>query len=148
MKTALAIAALGMGLVLTMEAAPPPVFTDPVLRTPTRTNLLHNPVLIVAPDKLDFGWVEPGSTATNTFLIENAGGGMLTGQAIASAPFRIVQGGVYSLGRNSSQVVTLTFTPGREATNTALVKFTGGGGVSKEVIGRSALFRPRYPRSK
>jgi len=136
---------LTIGLALTNLALAQPQFS-PLPQESNRANisaLLEHPILSVVPRSLDFGWVAPGSTATNTFLVENAGGGTLIGRAVAPPPFRIVQGGAYHLPKNSSQVVTITFTPARGGTNIAAVTFTGGGGATNHVIGRSALIRPR-----
>jgi len=102
------------------------------------SNLLTNPVVMVTPMVLDFGLVKGGTTVTNTLLIENAGGGKLVGKASVSAPFKIISGGSYSLKENSAQVLTITYTAGRDAADTQAVTFTGGAGGKATLTGRSS----------
>jgi hypothetical protein len=101
------------------------------------SELLTNPVVMITPIVLDFGLVKAGSTATNTLLVENAGGGKLVGKASVAAPFKIISGGSYSLKENTAQVVTITYTAGRSTADTQTVMFTGGGGGKVNVTGRS-----------
>ena len=111
-------------------------------------SLITNPVVLVKPMALDFGAVKPKSTVTNTFLVENAGGGKLVGKATVPAPFKIISGESYSLNENAAQVLTITYTPGRNAVDTQTVTFTGGGGAKAVVTGKLAGARPPSQRSQ
>jgi len=73
---------------------------------------------------------------TNTFLIENAGGGKLIGKATVNPPFKVIDGGSYTLRENEAQVVTVVYVPKEPGTVTNLVKFTGGSGAQATVIGK------------
>jgi len=99
---------------------------------------LTNAVLLVSPTTLDFGAVALGKGATNTFLVENIGRGKLVGTASVPTPFKILSGGDYALAEKQVQVVTIAYIPGRTRamTNTATVKFTGGGGAKVKVTGK------------
>lgn len=100
--------------------------------------LFTNPVIIVSPMTIDFGAVPRHATATNTFLVENFGGGTLKGKATVAAPFKLIQGASYSLKKNEAQVVTVTYTPTRAGSDTGTVRFTGGFGAKATVTGRRA----------
>ena len=99
---------------------------------------LTNAVILVSPTTLDFGSVALGKGATNTFLVENIGRGKLVGTASVPSPFKILSGGEYALTEKQVQVVTIAYIPGRTRamTNTATVKFTGGGGAKAKVTGK------------
>jgi len=112
------------------------------------SSLITNPVVMVTPLTLDFGSVQPKTTVTNTFLVENAGGGKLVGKATVPAPFKIVSGESYSLKENAAQVLTITYTPGRNALDTQTVTFTGGGGAKALVTGKLAGARTPSQRSQ
>jgi hypothetical protein len=94
------------------------------------------PIIVVTPTVLDFRVGATNGTATNTFLVENAGGGKLVGKATVARPFKIVDGGNYSLGVNEAQVVTIIYTCRNARTNIQTVTFTGDGGAKATVIGR------------
>ena len=94
------------------------------------------PVIVVTPKILDFRAGATNGTATNTFLVENAGGGKLVGKAMVARPFKIVDGGNYSLRENEDQVVTVIYTCRNARTNIQTVTFTGDGGAKATVIGR------------
>jgi hypothetical protein len=106
--------------------------------------LFTNPVIVVTPMALDFGAVATHRTATNTFLVENAGGGKLVGHATVAPPFKVVEGGDYTLRENEAQVVTIIYTPRSALTNIQTATFTGGGGAKATVVGRlSAAASPK-----
>lgn len=94
------------------------------------------PVIVVTPTVLDFRAGATNGTATNTFLVENAGGGKLVGKATVARPFKIVDGGNYTLRENEAQVVTVIYACRNARTNIQTVKFTGDGGAKATVIGR------------
>jgi hypothetical protein len=107
-----------------------------------------NPVIQVSPSSLSFGSVMAGASATNSFTVQNAGGGTLAGTATVAAPFEILSGGTYSLGSNQSQTVSVIYTPSGP-NDSQVVTFTGGGGATATVSGnllvvQSGLSFPSY----
>jgi hypothetical protein len=102
--------------------------------------LFTTPVIIVTPAALKFGAADSRRNMTNTFLIENAGGGKLIGKATVKPPFKIIDGGSYTLKENEAQVVTVIYVPKDHPKETGavtnLVKFTGGSGAEATVIGK------------
>jgi len=70
-----------------------------------------DPVLNFGPASLDFGSVNVGSVADRTFVVQNLGGGTLTGTVTTSAPFSVVSGGAFNLTALATQQVVLRFTP-------------------------------------
>src|ERR1044071_5509570 len=70
---------------------------------------LTNPVPLVSPARLNFGSVPIGKSATNTFLVENFGGGKLVGKASVHAPFKIVSGETYALRSKEVQIVMVMY---------------------------------------
>jgi len=100
------------------------------------SSLITNPVVIVTPTTIDFGSVKAKTTVTNTFLVENAGGGKLVGKATVAPPFKIISGESYSLKENAAQVVIIIYTPSHASNDTQTVTFSGGGGAKVPVTGR------------
>ena len=96
------------------------------------------PAIAVSPRSLDFASVVVGETSNLTFTVRNVGGGILTGAAKVSAPFRVVRGSPYVLANSQSQAITLQFGPKAAGMNITVVHLTGGGGASVTVAG-SAL---------
>jgi hypothetical protein len=94
------------------------------------------PIIVVTPTTMDFGAVATNRTVTKAFLVENAGGGKLVGKAKVAPPFKIVDGGDYTLRENEVQVVTISYTPRSDRTNVQTVTFTGDGGAKATVVGR------------
>jgi hypothetical protein len=77
---------------------------------------------------VNFGNVNVGSSATQTFTVQNTVGGAVSGSASVSAPFSIVSGSPYTLnGSGASQVVTVRFSPTTAAVASVNVNFTGDG---------------------
>jgi hypothetical protein len=112
----------------------------------TAESLFKNPTIAVTPANLDFGAVKTNSAATNTFVVENVGGGRLIGKASVPAPFKILSGESYNLRRNEAQVITLRYVPSGASSDTQTVTFTGAGGASSTVVGKLAP-SPRRKRS-
>ena len=112
---------------------------------PRSGTLLSTPVILVSPAALNFGTVITNQSATNTFLVENAGGGRLFGRATVPPPFEVIEGGAYSLGRTEAQVVTVRYLPRRltGSNDVQSVMFSGGKGFKAIVSGTPA---PRKPR--
>jgi len=99
--------------------------------------LFTTPIIAVSPRTIDFGAVPVKTSVTNTFLIENWGGGKLVGKATVAQPFKIISGGTYQLGPSDAQVVTVSYTPSGSLLDTNVVKFTGGGGAVAPVMGKA-----------
>ncbi len=98
---------------------------------------ITNPIIMITPATLDFGYVAPGRTATNTFLLENVGHGKLSGTASVPAPFKIASGGTYTLKEKEIQVVSVVYSPTEAPVDTAPVAFTAGATTLKaKAIGR------------
>jgi hypothetical protein len=108
-----------------------------------------NPVVWVTPNSLNFDSTPAGSITNLTLTVMNAGGGTLSGAASVQAPFQIISGGVYTLGSNQSQTVTVRYAPTRTETDSQSITFTGGGGATIAVNGSAwgilpALSFPSY----
>jgi len=73
---------------------------------------------------------------SQTFSVQNTGGGVLAGSAIVAAPFSITNGS-YSLGAGLSQLITVQFSPNTSGAVTNVVTFTvtGGNGTNAMVYG-------------
>ncbi len=93
------------------------------------------PIISISPSSENFGNVAVGSSADKNFIVQNIGGGTLSGSASTSAPFSVVAGETYNLAPGESQTVTVRFSPSSIGTFIANVAFTGGGGASRTVAG-------------
>jgi hypothetical protein len=94
-----------------------------------------NPVLSVTPASQNFGTIATGATATQTFTVQNTGGGTLTGTASVAAPFSVLSPANYSLTNNQTQIITVEYSPTVAGTNTQNVAFSGAGGATVSVTG-------------
>ena len=94
-----------------------------------------SPAIQVVPTNLTLGTVLIGADPTSSFVVQNAGGGTLSGTASVGAPFSVVSGGSYSLSSNQSQTVTVAFNPASAGSYNQSVTLTGGGGASVNVSG-------------
>lgn len=96
------------------------------------------PIISVAPANCDFGTVPVGgcSSPNEILVVENIGGGTLTGNATVPLPFGIVAGGSYALPPGEAQEVTISFCPIDTGSFNNSVTFTGGGGADVPVTGR------------
>ncbi|MEW6268883.1 MAG: S8 family serine peptidase, partial [Thermodesulfobacteriota bacterium] len=112
-----------------------PVLADGTSLLWTLGQAPQQPAIGVTPASADLGAVAVGSSLDASFVVENAGGGTLTGQATTAAPFSIVSGGAYSLTAGQRQVVTVRFAPTSAGDFFGNVAFTGGGGASRTVRG-------------
>ena len=93
------------------------------------------PVLQVTPGSIAYGTILNGTSATNSFTVQNIGTGTLIGTASVGAPFSVVSGGSYSLGASASQTVTVVFSPTVASNYNQSVTFTGGNGMNTTVTG-------------
>jgi hypothetical protein len=84
---------------------------------------------------VNFGSVNVGSFADQTFTVQNTGGGTLSGTVSTVRPFAVVSGASFSLtGVGATQAVTVRFSPTDSATATSNVTFTAGGGTVSRVV--------------
>jgi len=86
--------------------------------------------------------VEKNTTVTNTFLVENVGGGRCEMNATVFRPFRIVFGGNCFLGPRTVGVVTIAYTPGGAPIDQGMVICTGAGGARVVGMGRLSTSLP------
>jgi subtilisin family serine protease len=94
------------------------------------------PAISVTPGLHAFGEVPVGTTLERTFTVRNVGGGTVTGAASTTVPFRVIQGGSFSLREGQSQAVTVRFSPAVVGTFAAAINFTSNAGsVSRSVTG-------------
>jgi hypothetical protein len=83
------------------------------------------PVLSVSPQGHSFGIVPLGESRSKAFLVQNTGGGLLTGAVFIDAPFSVGGNGSYSLGPKEAQTIMIVFTPQAEHEYQGTVSFTG-----------------------
>src|SRR5882672_11487998 len=89
---------------------------------------------------MNFGSVNLGSIADQTFTVQNTIGGTVSGTASVPAPFSIVSGSPFTVvGLNTTQTVTVRFTPTATATATANVTFTSSGDTVSRVASGSGV---------
>ena len=96
------------------------------------------PALSVSPSGENayvFGFVEVADYREAVFTVTNTGGGTLTGEARASAPFSIVSDASYSLDSGASKQVVVRFAPVLPGVMTSTISFSGGGGAVVVVVG-------------
>src|SRR5262245_44743737 len=86
------------------------------------------PVLSVTPLSQDFGSAPAGGSADRTFVVQNTGGGLLSGTVSANPPFSIVSGSSFRRGPNSSLSVVVRFRPTAPGPVSANLTFTSNGG--------------------
>jgi len=86
------------------------------------------PSLSVTPTSLDFGSVKVGSTADRTIVVQNTGGGKLTGSVSVVPPFHIISGGSFTLPLGATQTVEVRFSPTATGVFAADVSLTSNGG--------------------
>jgi len=88
---------------------------------------------------VNFGSVNLGSFADQTFTVQNTGGGTLSGTVSTLAPFAVVSGGSFSLtGAGATQAVTVRFSPTVSAAVSSSVTFTAGGGSVSRLLNGTA----------
>jgi hypothetical protein len=91
-------------------------------------NATEGPECSVTPDRLEFGNVAIGSSASLSFEIENVGGGNLAGYvSVNSADYAITNGiGAFSLSSGEAHQVTVEFAPSYEGLSEAEVDIGTG----------------------
>src|SRR5262249_43617532 len=90
---------------------------------------------------VNFGNVAIGSSATQTFTIQNTRTGTVTGAASVAAPFSIVSGSPFTLvGTGATATVTVRFTPTSPAAASTNANFAADGdALSRLVSGAGVL---------
>jgi hypothetical protein len=95
-----------------------------------------------APDRIEFGIVDFGSSVTGSATVANNGDTAVEGMATTSPPFAIESGEAYTLLPGESHPVVVRFTPiGNGAVAGALL-FSGGGGAVVELAGEGIAETP------
>lgn len=101
-----------------------------------------NPAISLNPGSLNFGSIAVQSNATQTFTVQNIGGGTLTGTASVGAPFSIVGNASYSLGSNVSQSITVRYAPTQAGVSSGTVSLSGNQGTTLPVTGSAWAVLP------
>jgi hypothetical protein len=84
---------------------------------------------------VNFGNVNIGSFATQTFTVQSTRSGTVTGTASVAAPFSVVSGSPFTLtGSGATQTVTVRFTPTTTATASTNLNFTADGDVVSRLV--------------
>ncbi|MBI4529831.1 MAG: S8 family serine peptidase, partial [Deltaproteobacteria bacterium] len=94
-----------------------------------------SPIVLVTPSLQNFGNIAVGSSADKDFVIQNIGGGTLSGSATTLAPYSVIAGGTYDLGPDQSQVITVRFSPTSTGSFNGTISFSGAGGTSASLLG-------------
>jgi len=84
---------------------------------------------------VNFGSVNLGSFAEQTFTVSSTGGGTVSGSASIAAPFSIASGSPFTLsGAGATQAVKVRFTPTTTTTVSTNLTFTAGGGTISAIV--------------
>jgi len=84
---------------------------------------------------VNFGSVNLGSFAEQTFTVSSTGGGTVSGSASVAAPFSIASGSPFTLsGAGATQAVKVRFTPTTTTTVSTNLTFTAGGGTISAIV--------------
>ena len=92
------------------------------------------PSLSVTPASQNFGTVGIGNSADRTFVVQNTGGGTLTGSVTVAAPFSVLSGGSFSLTIGATQTVVVRFTPTTSGVFSSNVSFASNGGDLQRLV--------------
>ncbi len=92
------------------------------------------PSLSVTPTSQNFGTVSIGNSADRSFIVQNTGGGTLTGTVSAVPPFSILSGGSFSLTLGATQTVVVRFTPTTSGVVSSNVSFTSNAGDLQRLV--------------
>jgi hypothetical protein len=84
---------------------------------------------------VNFGNVNVGSFATQTFTVQSTRSGTVTGTASVAAPFSVVSGSPFTLiGNGATQTVTVRFTPTTAATASTSLNVSADGDVVSRLV--------------
>lgn len=93
----------------------------------TATASGNGPICVVSPSVLRFGTVLPGTSRELSFVVSNAGGGTLRGNASsACADFSLVGPADYELRAGESAVLSVRFAPATFGNATCEIDLSGG----------------------
>ena len=67
------------------------------------------PRVEVSPGSVSFGYVDPGGVVRRSVVVWNSGGGVLSGTATATTPFRVVSGSPFALSAGVSGELVVEF---------------------------------------
>jgi hypothetical protein len=101
-----------------------------------------NPAVSVNPGSLLFASIPVSSSATQSFTVQNAGGGTLTGTASVSAPFSIIGSASYSLGSNATGTINVRYAPTQAGVNSGTISLTGNQSITLPVTGSAWTVLP------
>jgi Divergent InlB B-repeat domain/Fibronectin type III domain len=91
--------------------------------------------IAVTPNGTNFGNVNIGSFATQTFTVQSTRGGTITGTASVPAPFTIVSGSPFTLaGTGATATVTVRFTPTTTVAASTNINFTADGDTISRLV--------------
>ncbi|MCP3681848.1 MAG: hypothetical protein GY861_04085 [bacterium] len=97
------------------------------------------PQLIFTPDSYNFGEVDTGSVKSKTFVLENIGGGTVSGNVLLNGhtDYSITSGGgtFGPLGHNDYHNVTVKFEPSSAGSKSTTLSAEGGGCSAQAAIG-------------
>lgn len=119
---------------------------DAIAATNNAIAATNNALITVTPASLNFGVVQVGGTTNQTVMVQNSGGGTLTGSVSLGVPFSIGSGGTYSLAAGQSQVVSISYTPVASVTSTQTASFSGGAGASVSLTAKALPAPPQQLR--
>jgi len=86
--------------------------------------IVDQPPQLTNPDTLEFPAVRTGSTSSKLLEISNSGGGMLVGEVVVEAPWRIEGKTGYRLGAGDVAIYKLIFAPAVGGTFESVARFT------------------------
>ena len=103
--------------------------------------------LAVSPASVDFGLIMTGATAQASFVVSNAGGATLQGEATVDAPFAILSGTPFTLDQSLATNLAISFAPTSPGVFSNAVVFTSNGGsftnpVTGRAVGAVSLLSP------
>ena len=109
----------------------------------TGSRIAVPPMITVTPLGLDYGTIPVRTSSNLAFVVQNVGGGILSGSgSVGGVPFAVVAGSPYSLAAGQGTSVVVRYSPVAAGTNTDNMTFTGGGGTVRPVIGRASSGGP------
>lgn len=100
------------------------------------------PLISVSQQAIDFGAVAAGASADRGIVVENAGGGLLTGTAAAAPPFSVVGSGAYALAAGGRATIVVRFAPATGGAFAGPLDLSGGGGAQVALAGSSGTSAP------
>jgi hypothetical protein len=103
----------------------------------TTATVARADVSVTPTSTVSFGTVAVGSSADQTFTVQNSGQTAMSGSAAATAPFSVLAGSPYDLAPGASATVRVRFSPTVAASATSNVSFLSpdGSTISRAVSG-------------